>query len=320
MTNSRPLAITVGEPAGIGPEIVLKALPQLSQEERQACVVIGNHSLLESTAQALQLPMPPRVINVPLGGEVIAGTLNPKNRTHVLEMLSIAAEGANQGTFAGVVTGPVQKSILDMPDAPFTGHTEFFAYKAKTPRVVMMLTASADVNALKIALVTTHLPISQVPSSITAEALDETLEILHTSLHNQFGISCPKIAVTGLNPHAGESGHIGTEEITTIIPAITRAQAKGWDVSGPWPADTLLIERYSAQYDAILCMYHDQGLPVLKRTGFGHAVNVTLGLPWVRTSVDHGTALNIAGQYIADEGSLLQAISLARHMTQFNRY
>ena len=199
------------------------------------------------------------------------------------------------------------KSLLD---------SEFFAGRSRVKRVVMMLTSSEKADALRVALATTHLPLAKVPAAITGELLDDVIGILVRDLRERFGISAPKIAVTGLNPHAGESGHMGREEIDVISPAIGRAQQKGSSVTGPWPADTIFVREHERHYDAILCMYHDQGLPVLKREGFGHGINVTLGLPWIRTSVDHGTALDIAGKNIADTGSMTAALDLARQMVR----
>lgn len=221
-----------------------------------------------------------------------------------------------EGRFSAIATAPVQKSIINDAGIPFIGHTEFFAKIARVNKVVMMLVASEKIDALRVALVTTHLPIAKLAQAITNDALDETLKILHHDLHHHFGLTSPRIAVTGLNPHAGEGGHMGDEEIRVIGPAIERAQSQGIDASGPYPADTIFVADRLKNYDAILCMYHDQGLPVLKHASFGHGVNVTLGLPFIRTSVDHGTALDIAGKNIANIGSLLTAIKLAQTLAE----
>lgn len=314
--KTKPIAVTTGEPAGIGPEISLKAA--LAVGNTLPIELIGSEKLLRQTAERLGLPeeLPSHVTirNVELGDEVVPGTLNVKNSPYVLETLRIAAEGALAGDYASVATAPVQKSIITEAGHEFSGHTEFFAELSGCKRVVMMLTSSAEPDALRVALATTHLPLRAVPDAITPELLDETLTILDADLRKSFGIHEPKIAVTGLNPHAGESGHMGMEEIEVIEPAIRRALKRGINASGPWPADTLFVRSHADKYDALFCMYHDQGLPALKREGFGGGVNVTLGMPWIRTSVDHGTALDIAGLGIADTGSMLAALKLAQIM------
>lgn len=311
-----PIAVTTGEPAGIGPEVSLKAAVACDSP----IVLIGDRSLLRQTASRIgvswPLPGHVRIEHVPLCEPVTPGVLTPANAAYVLETLSLACSGAMLGTFGAVATAPVQKSVITEAGHPFSGHTEFFAELSHTKRVVMMLVSSVKPDALRVALATTHLPIASLSQAITGDLLDEILDILHRDLIRSFGLERPAIAVTGLNPHAGESGHMGTEEIDTIAPAIERAKARGLNVSGPWPADTIFVDRHARQYDAILCMYHDQGLPVLKREGFGHGVNITLGLPWIRTSVDHGTALDIAGRGIADPGSMIEAIRAAEYMAQ----
>ncbi|MGN1208810.1 MAG: 4-hydroxythreonine-4-phosphate dehydrogenase PdxA [Duodenibacillus sp.] len=315
-TFAAPVAITTGEPAGIGPEVSLKAAHSLAGKVPLA--LIGSRSLLKETAQRLglpeELPAGVAVIDIPTAAAVVPGKLDVRNANYVLETLRTAAKGAMEGRFAAVATAPVQKSILTEAGHPFTGHTEFFAELSHTPKVVMMLTSSAKPDALRVALATTHLPLRAVPDAITGELLDETLAIVDRDMRTRFGLMHPKIAVTGLNPHAGESGHMGTEEIEIIAPAVERARAAGIDVSGPWPADTLFVKTHADKFDVLFCMYHDQGLPALKREGFGAGVNVTLGMPWIRTSVDHGTALDIAGQNLADAGSMAAAVELAAVM------
>ena len=315
--RAAPIAITMGEPAGIGPEIILKAARRLACDGCRY-ELIGPAALLEQTALALglsrRLPENFSVRDIQLAAPVVPGRLDVRNASCVVEMLRCAALGALDGHYSAVVTGPVQKSIISEAGLEFTGHTEFFASLSGVKRVVMMLMSGAGPKALRVALATTHLPLKDVPKAITAQLLDEVIDITHKGLIQMTGCMHPRIAVTGLNPHAGESGHMGTEEIEVIAPAIERAQARAICCEGPWPADAVFVKHRAAGFDAILCMYHDQGLPALKREGFGQGINVSLGLPWIRTSVDHGTALDIAGKSIADEGSLLSAIELARQM------
>jgi 4-hydroxythreonine-4-phosphate dehydrogenase len=292
-------------------------------------VVLGNRALLEERAQLLQLdvqvlpagsrgadaahvPGAIEVIDVPLGAPAVAGKLDPANARHVLALLDRALSGLRNGEFHAMVTAPVQKSVINDAGIAFTGHTEYLASKfgadgKHAPHPVMLLAA----GALRVALATTHLPLRAVPDAITAGLLDTTLRILDEDVRRLWGIARPRIAVCGLNPHAGESGHLGREEGDVIAPAIQRARAAGLLVDGPLPADTVFVPRTVSNYDVVLAMYHDQGLPVLKHAGFGHAVNVTLGLPVVRTSVDHGTALDLAGTGRADAGSLVAATQLA---------
>ena len=311
--REKPIAVTTGEPAGIGPEVALKAAVAADYP----IVLLGDRALLDATRKKLGLPTLPAnvaVEDVPLSVPAVPGQLDVRNSAYVVKLLERGCDGALAGDFAAVATAPVQKSILCDAGLHFTGHTEFFADRSRVKRVVMMLVSSEADDALKVPLVTTHLPIKELSAAITGERLDETLSILHRALKTYYGLSDPKIAVTGLNPHAGEAGHMGREEIDVIEPALKRARAKGMSVTGPWPADTIFVREHERQYDAVLCMYHDQGLPVLKREGFGHGVNVTLGLPWIRTSVDHGTALDIAGKGTADAGSMTAALHLARRM------
>lgn len=313
-----PIAITTGEPAGIGPEIAVKSVFEISAP---VCL-IGDKTLLDHERNRLELPdWPAHVsfVHVPLVTSVVAGQLNAANASYVLETLRVASIGAMNGQFSAITTAPVQKSIINDAGIAFTGHTEFFADLAGVQKVVMMLVASEKRDALRVALVTTHLPIAKLAQAITDQAVDQTIAILNHDLQHHFAIPLPRIAVTGLNPHAGEGGHMGDEEIRVIGPAIARAQSKGIQASGPYPADTIFVSDHLKKYDAILCMYHDQGLPVLKHASFGHGVNVTLGLPFIRTSVDHGTALDIAGKNIANIGSLLTAIKLAITLAE-NKY
>ena len=247
------------------------------------------------------------MLHVAAPAPVAAGRLDPANGRHVLALLDRALDGCRSGEFAAMVTAPVQKSTINDAGVPFTGHTEYLAERTGTPRVVMMLAG----GGLRVALATTHLPLSAVPAAITREGLEARLRILERDLRLRFGIDRPRILVAGLNPHAGESGHLGREEIEVISPVIESLRREGLAVEGPLPADTLFTARVLAGADAVLAMYHDQGLPVLKHASFGHAVNVTLGLPVVRTSVDHGTALDLAGSGEVDAGSLEAAILLA---------
>jgi 4-hydroxythreonine-4-phosphate dehydrogenase len=248
-----------------------------------------------------------QVLDIPLAVPCVAGRLDPANSRHVLALLDRATDGCKSGEFAAMVTAPVQKSVINDAGVPFTGHTEYLAERTGSAHPVMLLAA----NTLRVALATTHLPLRAVSDAITAPLLDTTLRILESDVRRLWGISRPRIAVCGLNPHAGESGHLGTEDRDVIAPAIERARAAGMLVDGPIPADTVFVPRALSNYDVVLAMYHDQGLPVLKHAGFGHAVNVTLGLPIVRTSVDHGTALDLAGTGRADAGSLIAATRLA---------
>ena len=308
----RPLAITTGEPAGIGPEVALQAAWTCSYPVE----LLGDRDLLAETASRLGLGSTPEHItfrHFPLAVPAHPGQLDHRNAPTVIAMLEAAHHGAMDGRYRGIVTGPVQKSVLCDSEHHFTGHTEFFQHLAGVHRVVMMLVSSPRTDALKVALATTHLPLANVAAAITAARLDEVLEILINSLSVEYGLSNPRLAVAGLNPHAGEAGEMGTEEITVIAPALERARRAHPNalIEGPLPADTLFIPDRKDHYDAVLAMYHDQGLPVLKHVGFVEGVNVTLGLPYVRTSVDHGTALDIAGRGVADHRSMTAAIELA---------
>ncbi|HYG56369.1 MAG TPA: 4-hydroxythreonine-4-phosphate dehydrogenase PdxA [Burkholderiales bacterium] len=283
--------MTSGEPAGIGPEICARLA------SRESIVVIGDRSVL---------PGVPNVEHVPLERPVRPGKLDPANSRYVLAMLDRAIAGCLSGEYAAMVTAPVQKSVINDAGIPFVGHTEYLAEKAGA-EVVMMLVG----GGLRVALATTHLPLSEVPGAISRDGLVRTLRVIDADLKNRFRIRKPRILVAGLNPHSGESGHLGTEDADIIAPAIAEARAAGIDASGPVPADTLFVPDRVKHADAVLAMYHDQGLPVLKFASFGRGVNVTLGLPFVRTSVDHGTALDIAGTGRADPTSLAEAVKLA---------
>ena len=315
------IAITSGEPAGIGPDVVLMA----AQKPWNADLVcIADRDLLSQRAQQLGLdvelvpyttgdapelhrPGQLRYIHVPAPSPVTAGELQVENAYYVLATLSLATELCRCGDAQALVTGPVQKSIINDAGIPFTGHTEFLAQAFNCPKVVMMLAA----GDLRVALATTHLPLAAVPAAITEEHLETTLRILHNDLQQNFGLNNPRITVLGLNPHAGEGGHLGREEIEIMTPVIERLLAKGFKLSGPIPADTAFNSDWRSNTDAYLAMYHDQGLPVLKFAGFGEAVNITLGLPVLRTSVDHGTALDLAGTGRAQSSSLEAAITSA---------
>jgi 4-hydroxythreonine-4-phosphate dehydrogenase len=320
MTTTGRLAITPGEPAGIGPELLVR----LACEQRDSrWVAIADADLLSRCAARLgialalndQLDAPSTepatltVLHTPLGAEEVPGRLDVRNASYVIETLSRAADGCLDNTFSGIVTGPVQKSIISDAGVAFSGHTEFFCERAGAADVVMLLVA----GTLRVALATTHLPLREVPDAITESLLERRLGILLQGLIQQFGIASPRVLVAGLNPHAGEGGHLGREEIDVIEPFCRRHAADG--VEGPLPADTLFTPAFLERADAVLAMYHDQGLPVLKSQSFGEAVNVTLGLPFVRTSVDHGTALDLAGTGRADPGSFREALLLAARLT-----
>ena len=292
------IALTSGEPAGIGPELCITAARKFRGAK---LVVVGDRSLLKGC---------PRIEHVPLAARRRAGRLDPANSRYVLALLDRAVAGCLAGEYDAMVTAPVHKGVINDAGIAFTGHTEYLAAKARAPHVVMMLVG----GGLRVALATTHLPLAEVPRAITRESLLATLRVVHRDLRRRFGIRRPRILVAGLNPHSGESGHLGSEERETIAPAIADARRLGIAVQGPIPADTLFVPARLKGADCALALYHDQGLPVLKYASFGRGVNVTLGLPFVRTSVDHGTALEIAGQGRADAGSLLEALKLARRL------
>jgi len=323
------LAITAGEPAGIGPDLCLMLAQQPASCER---VVIADPQLLEQRAAQLGLrvelqPFDPdalpaaqaagqlSVLPVSLAAECRPGELNRANAAYVLDTLRLAGAGALNGTFDAIVTAPVHKGIINDAGVPFSGHTEFFAEQTATEQVVMMLACPG----LRVALATTHLPLRQVADAITGPLIERVMRILHNDLLSKFGIATPRILVCGLNPHAGEDGHLGREELDIIIPALERLRAEGMHLIGPLPADTLFTPKHLDQADAVLAMYHDQGLPVLKHKGFGNAVNITLGMPIIRTSVDHGTALDLAGTGQANPGSLQVALDTAIQMINARR-
>jgi 4-hydroxythreonine-4-phosphate dehydrogenase len=289
------IAVTSGEPAGIGPELCL----MLARERFAArLVAIGDRTLLQGF---------PEVEHLPLARARFPGKLDPANSRYVLAVLERAVRGCRSGEYHAMVTAPVQKSVINDAGIEFTGHTEFLAERSGAEHVVMMLVG----GGLRVALATTHLPLADVPKAITRDSVLRTLQVLDHDLRHRFRIPKPRILVAGLNPHSGESGHLGTEDVEAITPAIAQAVKAGIDASGPIPADTLFVPERLKRADAVLAMYHDQGLPVLKYASFGQGVNVTLGLPFVRTSVDHGTALDLAGSGKADPGSLIEAVKLA---------
>ncbi|MBK0001112.1 4-hydroxythreonine-4-phosphate dehydrogenase PdxA [Erwinia sp. S43] len=321
MRNNFRVVITPGEPAGIGPDLIVQLAQQAWPVE---LVICADSELLRTRAAALHLPLTLReyqpdmpaqpqsagtltVLPLPLAQPVTAGELCVDNSHYVLASLARACDGCLNGEFAALITGPVHKGVINDAGIPFSGHTEFFAERAGCDRVVMMLAT----EELRVALATTHLPLKDVSAAITRESLHEVITILHADLQSKFGSREPHILVCGLNPHAGEGGHMGREEIDTIIPALDELRQRGLNLTGPLPADTLFQPKYLQNADAVLAMYHDQGLPVLKYQGFGRAVNITLGLPFIRTSVDHGTALELAGSGQADAGSFKTALNLA---------
>lgn len=320
------LALTPGEPAGIGPDLAIMAAQQALPFD---LVAIADPDLLASRAEILGLPLTIRpwqedhpcadspggvltVLPIPLGCPAIPGKLDTGNARYVLNTLERAIAGCMNGEFGAMITGPVQKSIINDAGVPFSGHTELLAEQAGVDQVVMMLAT----EGLRVSLVTTHLPLKDVPAAITPERLSRIIRITHQDLVQHFGISQPRLLVCGLNPHAGEGGHMGREEIEVIEPTLNSLRTEGITLEGPLPADTLFTPKYLTDADAVIAMYHDQGLPVLKHMGFGKAVNITLGLPFIRTSVDHGTALDLAGSHQADPGSLMTAINLASDMAR----
>jgi len=308
-TARRPvIAITSGEPAGIGPELCL-SLGARAWPAR--LVVIGDRELIAArAAQTGGDASALEILHVSLKAPCVAGRLAAANAPYVLELLDRALAGCSSGEFAAMVTAPVHKGIINDAGIAFSGHTEYLAAKTATPRVVMMLVGAG----LRVALATTHLPLRAVPDAITPTDLEVTIRILHADLRTRFGVARPRILVAGLNPHAGEGGHLGREEIEVITPVIERLRREGMDLVGPLPADTLFTPRVLTGSDAQLAMYHDQGLAVLKHAAFEDGINITLGLPLIRTSVDHGTALELAGSGQADPRSLHAAIGLATEL------
>ncbi|MCB1843711.1 MAG: 4-hydroxythreonine-4-phosphate dehydrogenase PdxA [Halioglobus sp.] len=315
------LVVTAGEPAGVGPDLCIE-LAQTPMAAR--LIVIADPVLLGERARLMRLPLTIKelgadtkpgeaeltVIPQILPNRAVRGVPDPANARTLLDALRIAVKGCQDGRFSGLVTGPLQKSTINEAGIPFSGHTEFLAELTASPMPVMLLVA----DELRVALASTHMPLSQVPGYITTERLQAVIDVLHKGLQNRFRLVNPEIIVCGLNPHAGEDGHLGHEDRDIILPVINRCRSLGMNIRGPLPADTAFTPA-AGHADAVLAMYHDQGLPVLKYAGFGHAVNVTLGLPIVRTSVDHGTALDLAGSGRADPGSMLAAVKLALRMT-----
>jgi len=327
----RPLiAVTSGEPAGIGPELCLRLADYVGEAQP---VILGDRQLLAARAAQLGLklafrdfcpenavdrrPLPAGtldVLHMPLAVPAVPGRLDAANGRYVLALLDRALAGCRSGEFAAMATAPVHKGVINEAGVPFTGHTEYLAEQTGTPLVVMMLAGNTERGPLRVALVTTHLPLKDVPAAITSDVLAQTLRILHADLRGKYGIAAPRILVAGLNPHAGEGGYLGREEIEIISPVLDKLRGEGMLLSGPHPADTMFTPPVLAQGDAVLAMYHDQGLTALKYATFGHGINVTLGLPIIRTSVDHGTALELAGSGRADPGSLFEAVAEAARM------
>ncbi|MDR1995266.1 4-hydroxythreonine-4-phosphate dehydrogenase PdxA [Azonexus sp.] len=321
------IAITSGEPAGIGPELCLR-LNELTVDAQP--VLLADRALLRQRVAALGLNVTLRdyrpgqaaqsgvldVLHIPLLRPTEPGRLDPANGPYVLALLDRALAGCRSGEFAAMVTAPVHKGVINDAGVAFTGHTEYLAERTATPRVVMMLAGNTERGPLRVALATTHLPLKEVPAAITPAVLEQTLRILHADLREKYGLAQPRILVAGLNPHAGEGGYLGREEIEIIMPLLDRLRGEGMQLSGPHPADTMFTPPVLAGGDAVLAMYHDQGLTVLKYATFGHGINVTLGLPIIRTSVDHGTALELAGSGRADPGSLFAAVTEAARMAR----
>ena len=325
MNPTQPLiAVCSGEPAGVGPELCLQLAERQSTWPATRLVVLADKELLQQRAIALGVQtrlrdwQPERspqagtleVIHAPLAVPSLPGRLDATNSRYVLGLLDRALGGCQRGEFAAMVTAPVHKGIINDAGIPFTGHTEYLAEKTGTPQVVMMLAG----GGLRVALATTHLPLKDVPAAITPASLEQTLRILHHDMGRKYGIENPRILVAGLNPHAGEGGYLGHEEIDVIIPVLDRLRAEGMQLIGPLPADTMFTPPLLARGDCVLAMYHDQGLTALKYASFGQGINVTLGLPIIRTSVDHGTALELAGTGKADPGSLFVAVEQAIEM------
>lgn len=324
-----PIALTPGEPAGIGPDLTV----MLAQTRRTSSIVaIADRDVLTARAHLLGLPLSvedfnpgstqtvskkPGVLSVqhvPVAAPVECTKLDARNASYVLATLDAAIDGCTAGRFTAMVTAPLHKGIINDAGIEFTGHTEYLAERTHS-EPVMMLAADTAAGPLRVALATTHLPLSAVPAALTPEVLTRALQILHADLIARFGIENPRILVAGLNPHAGESGHMGREEIDVIEPVLARLRNSGMQLTGPLPADTLFTPQHLKHADAVLAMFHDQGLPVLKYAGFGEAINITLGLPIIRTSVDHGTALDKAGTGKIDSGSLMAALKLAELLT-----
>lgn len=319
----KPLLISSGEPAGIGPDLCLGLI-----DSNLPMVILGDQDVLENRAEKLKLNIKFKaynksktldsetgcltVLHHPCPDKVVCGQLNPKNASYVIDLLTTSAERCVRGEFSALVTAPVHKAIINEANITFTGHTEFFAQWFNVPDVVMMLAC----EEMKVALVTTHLPLREVADAINSPLIVKVVKQLVLSLDRDFLITNPTIKIAGLNPHAGESGYLGREELDCIIPALEQLREEGIHIIGPLPADTMFTKDSENKCDAYVTMYHDQGLPVLKYVGFNHSVNITLGLPIIRTSVDHGTALDLAGRGIAHSGSLLAAVNMAHKIAQ----
>ena len=327
MLDQPIIAVTSGEPAGVGPELCLRLLADVAEKKPPArLIVLADRQLMLERASALGFAGALRdwtpglvpsaealdVLHLPLPVPSRPGQLDSANAPYVLQLLDRALDGCRAGEFAAMVTAPVHKGVINDAGIPFTGHTEYLAEKTNTPRVVMMLAG----GGLRVALATTHLPLKDVSAAITQDSLEQTIRILHADMGKKYGIAVPRILVAGLNPHAGEGGYLGREEIEVITPVLDRLRAEGMMLIGPLPADTMFTPPLLAQGDCVLAMYHDQGLTALKFATFGKGINVTLGLPIIRTSVDHGTALELAGSGRADPGSLLVAVEQAIEMAK----
>ena len=330
MTYSPVIAVTTGEPAGIGPELCLRLLDFAVQKYPVPLVILADRQLMAERAKMLGFTgllrdwtpgLPPiagtlDILHVPAAASSQPGMLDPSNSPYVLALLDRAIAGCRCGEFSAMVTAPVHKGVINDAGIPFTGHTEYLAEETDTPHVVMMLAG----ENLKVALATTHLALKNVPAALTQDSLEQTLRILHADLAKKYGLPAPRILVAGLNPHAGEGGYLGDEEIEIITPVLNRLRAEGMTLIGPLPADTMFTPPMLAQGDCVLAMYHDQGLTALKYATFGKGINVTLGLPIIRTSVDHGTALELAGTGRADAGSLMTAVEQALEMVQRSKH
>ncbi len=321
--SARPIiALTAGDPAGVGPELCVRVAAGAHPAD---LVLLGSREQFTRTARDLGLSLnarehgaggPVSILDLPLAAVARPGVLDARNSPQVIEMLKRAADGCARGEFSALVTAPVHKGVINEAGIRFTGHTEFLAQHTNSRTVVMMLVA----GPLRVALATTHLPLARVSEAITRDGLDELIRVLDRDLRRHFGIARPRVLVCGLNPHAGEGGYLGREEQRVIEPALESLRRQGFRLTGPVPADTAFRRRQLEGHDVVLAMYHDQGLPVLKYAGFGSAVNVTLGLPFIRTSVDHGTALDIAGRGVAEPSSLEAALSLAIELTAAARH
>lgn len=325
MIKPARILITAGEPAGIGPEIIVK-LAQLDHSDQ--LIVCASPTLLQDTAQQLQLPLELTefdasqpaathrsghlwILPIELGVPAIAGKLEQGNAAYVIKTLQMAHQLASDGIVDAILTGPVHKGIINQSGLTFTGHTEFFAEQSNVSKVVMMLAT----EGLRVALATTHLPLKEVPDAITPQLLEQVITVLVNDLHTKFSLEYPRVLICGLNPHAGEDGHLGREELDVIIPALEKIRPQvNAELIGPIPADTAFQPKWLEQVDAVLAMYHDQGLPTLKYKGFGNAINLTLGLPYIRTSVDHGTGLDIAGKGLADIGSMQYTLQFTQQL------